>query len=226
MHSTTLWPPLDRVNHPPPHVINVLCVFDRCLFASHCLNEGYTVSSGMVQSTMLCVDVGPRAGETAVLAHMQLFTPLTISVAGQLPVHLGKMCFKGTALRKCFTASSAAEWADPCTDGRRGRRQVNGLQNKANPPCPLSISPFLLQVSADPLATSHHLQSLPSTNMGQTPLSSSSSPGCPFPWGEERGTLPCAFQSGPKSYNQYLSSIYTSQQAPTTAHRCESSCGV
>lgn len=92
VHSTSLWPPLDRVNLPPPHVINVLCLFD-CVYLPLMGKEGYTVSGGTVQSTMVRVDVGPRAGETAVLAHMQLLTALTIRVAGQLPVYLGKMCF-------------------------------------------------------------------------------------------------------------------------------------
>lgn len=38
--------------------------------------------------------VGLRAGEAAVLAHVQLFTALAVSVAGRLPVHLGEVCFK------------------------------------------------------------------------------------------------------------------------------------
>lgn len=38
--------------------------------------------------------IGLRAGEATVLAHVQLFTALAVSIAGRLPVHLGEVCFK------------------------------------------------------------------------------------------------------------------------------------
>lgn len=79
-----------------------------------------------MQGTVLRIGLGPRAGEAAVLAHMQLLTALAVSVAGWLPVHLGKMRFQGAALGKCFPASSAAEWPDPCADGQEGERTDRG----------------------------------------------------------------------------------------------------
>lgn len=157
-----------------------------CLFASHGLDKGCTVSSSTVQGAVLCIGFWPGAGKTAVFTHMQLLTTLTISVAGRLPMHLGKMRFKGAALGKCFPTGSAAEWADPCTNRRRGRGQTGRRppdQSSLILPF-MSIFPFLLQVLQTPPLTSDHLQPLPSADMGQTPVFSSSSPRCSFPWGE------------------------------------------
>ena len=41
---------------------------------------------------------------------MQLLPALPVSVAGWLPVHLGKVSFEGTALGESFPTGSAAEW--------------------------------------------------------------------------------------------------------------------
>lgn len=40
VHSPTLRPPLDRVNHPPSVINAVFCVRVLCLFASHGLDAG------------------------------------------------------------------------------------------------------------------------------------------------------------------------------------------
>lgn len=47
-----------------------------------------------VESTVPSEGIGLRAGEATVLAHVQLFTALAVSIAGRLPVHLGEVCFK------------------------------------------------------------------------------------------------------------------------------------
>lgn len=176
---------------------------------------------------MLCVDIWPGAGETAVLAYVQLLTALTISVVGWLPMHLGKMCFQRAALRKCFPASSAAEWADPCTDMWKGKGQTGQWppdQRQLTLPS-MSIFSFLLQVLQTPPPTSHHLQTSAQRKHGPDSCVSVLT-ACSFPWGRVWRVLSFApFNLGPESCNQYLSSFYIPLQAPSTAHRCESSCG-
>lgn len=109
----------------------MLCsVFGSCVYLPLMGWTRGAVSSSTVQGAVLLISVGPWAGEATVLAHMQLLTALTVGVAGRLPVHLGKMSFKRAALCKCFPASSAAEWADPCADRQRGRGQGNDLGPK------------------------------------------------------------------------------------------------
>lgn len=95
-------------------------------------------------------------------------------------------------------------------DGSLGRqdRQGNDLLTKANPHCPLSVSPFVLQAQLLP----HHLQRQYKRGPGTCVLLTRM-----FPWSQEGGgRLPFApFNLGPQSCNQYLSSPYTPQQAPT-----------
>lgn len=79
-----------------------------------------------MQGAVLCIGVWAGASEATVLTHMQLLAALAVSIAGWLPVHFCKMCFKGAALCKSFPTSSAAEWPDSCKvryRERAGRRE-------------------------------------------------------------------------------------------------------
>lgn len=113
------------------------------------------------------------------------------------------MRFKLSVLCKCFPTNSAVEWMDPWAD----RTDGNDLLTKANPRCPLSVSPFVLQVQLLP----HHLQRQYKREPGTCVLTRM------FPWSQEGGgRLPFApFNLGPQSCNHYLSLPYTPQQDPT-----------
>lgn len=86
-----------------------------------------SVSGCAVECAVLCISVRPGAGEATVFTHVQLLPALPVSVAGRLPVHLGKMSFKGAALCKSLPTSSAAEWPYSCKDEQRRRRALHFL---------------------------------------------------------------------------------------------------
>ena len=94
VHGPALRPSLDRVTLSLPCVINA--VFCECLLFISVSWVGRRVHSlgSAVESAVPREGFGLRAGEAAVLAHVQLFTALAVSVAGRLPVHLGEVCFK------------------------------------------------------------------------------------------------------------------------------------
>lgn len=86
---------------------------------------------------MLCISLRPRAGEATVFTYVQLLPAFPVSVAGWLPVHLGKMSFKGAALCESFPTSSAAEWPYSCWD--KQREQGPGSPSLALP----TLSPLM-----------------------------------------------------------------------------------